>query len=73
MIFFVVFYLFFLSLKSDLLPAIRYVIAVLPFFCILSGVVVYYFLKKNRWVGYGILLLLILTNIFYVFPFDLLK
>jgi len=74
LILFVIFgFIFVLSLKSDVLPAIRYLVVLIPLTSIILAYVVYQIQEKNKILAAAVIFLLIFTNLLFLFPFPAFK
>ncbi|MBU0580432.1 MAG: glycosyltransferase family 39 protein [Candidatus Margulisbacteria bacterium] len=70
---FIIGYVFFLSLKMDGLPGIRYLLILIPPLSLVSGFIIYKIKEKNKFIAYALIILLIGTNFLHLFPFFFLK
>jgi len=66
--FIIVVFICFSALKVDHLPAIRYIICLTPLFCILNAYVIVKIKEYNKFLGYIILMILIMSNLLHTLP-----
>ncbi len=72
-IFFIISFITILSLKSDVLPAVRYLICLIPLTSIILSFTIVKIWQNNKTIAVIIALLLVLTNLLNLVPFILLK
>ena len=60
--------IFFFSLKSDILPQMRYLMVMIPLFSLINAVVVYEIYKRWKWVTCLAVALLVFSNLLNIFP-----
>lgn len=73
LVFVVVVYISILSLKSDVLPGVRYLVHLVPVFSILTALIVTEIYKKQKLAAVGLVTVLVLTNLLNLFPFLLME
>lgn len=62
-------FILFISIHDEI-PPTRYLVAFLPVICLLNSAIIIKFWDKRKAIASGIVVLLIFTNIFLVFPFN---